>query len=217
MLYLKINNNYKSNPMKKNIKKIVALIAFFAIGLHQLQAQSVYRLTDSKSIAMKLSGTSTLHKWDMNASIFKGHASFEFKAGSVTDLTSLKSLTFVLPVANLSSGEKGLDKNAYKALNTKQFKNIVYKLTLATISPESGGKYLLKTHGNLTIAGVTKQITMDVHCVVNGDGTITCTGSETLNMTDYRVKPPTFMLGAMKTGDSITLDFIMVYKKQATS
>ena len=203
--------------MKNNIKKIAALLAFLAIGLHQLQAQSVYRLTDSKNIAMKLSGTSTLHKWDMNASKFSGKAFFDFKPGSKTELAALKSLTFILAVANLSSGEKGLDKNAYKALKAKQFKNIAYKLISATISTEGAGRFLLNTHGDLTIAGVTRQITMEVHCVVNSDGTITCTGTDTLNMTDYQVKPPTFMLGAMKTGDALTLDFTMVYKKQVTS
>jgi polyisoprenoid-binding protein YceI len=202
--------------MKNILKKSAVVIVLCTLGLQQLRAQSVYKLADSKSIAMKLSGTSTLHKWDMNASIFSGRASFDFKPGNNTELVSLKSLTFKLAVANLSSGEKGLDKNAYKALKTKQFKNIAYKLTSATLSSEGGDKYLLKTHGELTIAGVTKEIMMDVHCVVNHDGTITCTGTETLNMTDYQVKPPTFMLGAMKTGDALTLDFTMVYKKQVT-
>jgi len=204
------------SKMKNNIKKAAVLIVFFTLGLQHLQAQSEYKLADSKNIAMKLSGTSTLHKWDMNARKFSGNASFDFKPGSITELASLKSLTFLLAVANLSSGEKRLDKNAYKALKAKQFKNITYKLTSATVSPEGGDKYLLKTHGELTVAGVTKEIMMDVHCQVNGDGTITCTGTDTLNMTDYQVKPPTFMLGAMKTGNAITLDFTMVYKKQVT-
>ncbi len=214
---MKVNHKFKSNAMKNNLKKLVTLIAFLAIGLHQLYAQSVYRLADSKNVALKLSGTSTLHNWDMNATIFSSKASFDFKQGSTTELASLKSLTFLLEVSNLSSGEKGLDKNAYKALNTKQFKNIQYKLTSAIVSSESAGKYLLKTRGDLTIAGVTKEIFMDVHCVMNADGSITCTGSDIIKMTDYQVKPPTFMLGAMKTGDTLTLDFTMVYKKQATA
>jgi len=202
--------------MKNKNKQIWVLIAIFTFAFSILRAQSVYKLNDSKEIAMKLSGTSTLHKWDMNAGSFTGQALFGFKPGSATELTSLKSLTFVLAVINLSSGEKGLDKNAYKALKSGQFKDIVYKLISATVSPESGNKYLLKTHGNLTIAGVTKEVTMDVYCVVNKDATITCTGTDKLNMTDYQVKPPKFMLGAMTTGDAVTLDFTMVYKKQVT-
>ncbi len=71
-----------------------------------------------------------------------------------------------------------------------------------------------QTQGKLTIAGVTREIAMDVYCTVNKDATITCVGSDKLNMTDYQVKPPTFLLGAMTTGDAITLDFTVVYKKQ---
>jgi len=33
-------------------------------------------------------------------------------------------------------------------------------------------------------------------------------------MTDYNVKPPSFMFGAMKTGNTVTLDFTVVYKNQ---
>jgi len=199
--------------MNKHIKKTVILSIFFLLGLNQLQAQSFYKLADSKNNTMKLAGTSTLHKWDMTAGIFSSRALFDFKPGSTTELTSLKSLTFTLAVANLSSGENGLDKNAYKALKTKDFKNIEYKLASASILHESGDKFVLKTRGELTIAGFTKVIIMDVRCVLNNDGTITCTGNDTLNMTDYQVKPPTFMLGAMKTGDAVTLDFTVVYKK----
>jgi polyisoprenoid-binding protein YceI len=98
-------------------------------------------------------------------------------------------------------------------LNTKEYKDIDYKLLSATITSEGENKFLIKAHGNLTIAGVTKEVVMDVHCVVNKNGNITCTGSKILNMTDYAVKPPKFMLGAMKTGDAITLDFKLVYTK----
>jgi hypothetical protein len=32
-------------------------------------------------------------------------------------------------------------------------------------------------------------------------------------MTDYHIKPPTYMLGALKTGNKLTIDFTMVVKK----
>jgi len=198
--------------MKNKFKSalVLTMICTLALG-STLHAQSVYKINDSKDIDMKLSGTSTLHKWAMDAKEFSGSADFTLK--SPGQLSTLTSLTFALAVADLKSGENGLDKNAYKALNTKEYKDITYKLISATITPKADGKYLIKAHGNLTIAGVTKEVLMDVYCSVNNDGTITCTGSENLNMTDYAVKPPKFMLGAMKTGDAITLDFTLVYKK----
>jgi polyisoprenoid-binding protein YceI len=178
-----------------------------------LRSQANYKINDSKDIDMKLSGTSTLHNWVMDAKTFSGEAEFGFAPGNANQLSSLKGLTFSLVVQNLKSGEKGLDKNAYKALKTGQFKDIDYKLHSAIVSPEKDGKYLIKTQGNLTIAGVTKMVSMDVYCAINKDATITCTGSDKLEMTDYQVKPPTFMLGAMKTGDAITLNYTLVYKK----
>lgn len=203
--------------MKNNFKQTLILTAICMMGFSgMLQAQSVYKINDSKDIDMKLSGTSTLHKWSMDAKVFSGSADFSFKPGDAATLSSIKSLTFSLAVANLKSGESGLDKNAYKALKKKEYKDIDYKLQSASVTPEGESKFLIKAHGSLTIAGVTKEIVMDVHCVVNKNGNITCTGSQTLNMTDYAVKPPKFMLGAMKTGDAITLDFTLVYTKPSS-
>ena len=201
--------------MKKNIRQSIAMAALFIMGLMQIaQAQSTYKIQETKDIDMKLSGTSTLHNWVMNAQNTTGVAQFGFKGTGDAQLITLTSLTFSLLVTDLKSGEKGLDKNAYKALKADQYKDIDYKLTSAVIMPQSEGKYLIKTKGNLTIAGVTKETNMDVYAVVNKNGSITCTGSDKLNMTDYSVKPPKFMLGAMKTGDAITLTYTLLYKKE---
>lgn len=200
--------------MKKKIRQALIWTAFCIMGFSSvLHSQTVYKINDSKDIDMKLSGTSTLHKWVMDAKTFSGEAQFGFKAGSDDQLASIKSLNFSLEVQNLKSGETGLDKNAYKALKTGQYKDILYELISATISVVSDNKYLVKTTGSLTIAGVTKDVAMNVYCVVNKDASITCTGSKKLKMTDYQVKPPSFMLGAMKTGDDITLNYVLVYKK----
>jgi len=200
--------------MKKKFRQDLMMIAIFILGTSfALHAQSTYKINTSKDIDMKLSGTSTLHNWTMDAKTFSGDADFGFTAGNVNQINALKSLTFSLVVNNLKSGETGMDKNAYKALKNGQYKDIDYKLLSAVVSPEKDNKFLIKTKGNLSIAGVTKEVAMDVSCVVNKDATITCKGSDKLEMTDYKVKPPTFMLGAMKTGDAITLNYTLVYKK----
>jgi polyisoprenoid-binding protein YceI len=198
------------NIFKQTLGLAICLTGFTSL----LQAQTNYRITESKDVNMKLSGTSTLHNWTMNAKNFGGEALFILKPGNDHQLSAIKSLTFSLAVTDLKSGESGLDNNAYKALKADANKSITYKLLSATISPEKGNKFMIKTRGNLTISGVTKEVSFDVFGIVNADETITCTGSDKLNMTDYGVKPPKFMFGAMKTGDAVTLDFTLVYKKQ---
>ncbi len=198
--------------MKNTINKCLIMIAICTVGIATMAQAQTYNIGNAKANAMKLSGTSTLHKWDMNAQAFIGQAQFSFKPGS-NQLAGVTALNFILAVLNLKSDSKMMDENAYKALRTDQNKNITYRLTSATVTPQSGATSMVHTKGNLTIAGVTKQIAMDVACTVNADATITCKGEDKLNMTDYQVKPPTFMAGAMKTGDALTLDFTLVYNK----
>lgn len=194
--------------MKIHLKLLVLIIiiVFTNIGF----AQSIYKIQKNNTIDIKLKGTSTMHDWEMAANTATGEAQFIFKSTDIQELTSLKSLTFNLIVKDLKSDSKGLDKNAYKALKTDEFKNIHYILSTSILFPQKNG-YLFKTKGRLTVAGVTKGIAMDMHVVVNANNTITCKGSCTLKMTDYDVEPPSFMLGIMKTGDDTTLDFAVTY------
>jgi hypothetical protein len=70
----------------------------------------IYKINESKDIDMKLSGTSTLHKWVMNAKTFSGEVEFGFLAGSDAQLSSIPSLSSSLEVKSLESGESGLDR-----------------------------------------------------------------------------------------------------------
>jgi polyisoprenoid-binding protein YceI len=180
----------------------------FSVGL--LHAQ-MYTINASKGMQMKLSGTSTQHKWQMHAKTLIGSAQFDFKRGG-RELKSVSSMIFSLEVEKLKSGERELDRNAYRALKTYKYKDIFYQLVSAKLTAEKDG-YLVSTNGNLTIAGVTKEVSMDLFCVVNKDGSITCKGSEQLKMRDYQVKLPAVMLGSMKKTDAINLDYTLVYKQ----
>src|SRR5687767_6636402 len=163
--------------MKNIVKLSMILAAFFLTSAGTvLTAQSAYT-SNNKNAKMKLSGTSTMHKWEMNTKSMTSDARFIFASEGGGKLTDLSSLSFSLNVQTLKSGKAALDNNAYKALKSPQFKNILYQLTTATVMPEKNNKYQIKTTGNLTVAGVTRVISMDVYCILNKDLTISCTGS----------------------------------------
>ncbi|MBK5214754.1 MAG: YceI family protein [Flavobacteriaceae bacterium] len=199
--------------MKKYLEGITLILMM--IGISSIgYAQATYKIQDNNGVAMKLKGTSSLHDWEMNAHRAKeGEAQFIFNELNESELTSMKSLTFTLEVYALKGESKGLDNNAYKALRADKNKYISYKLTSATESAEKGG-YLVKTKGKLTIAGVTNDIAMDIHLVVNKNKTVTLKGSYQLKMSDYKVEPPSFMMGMMTTGDIIKINFEVTYIKQ---
>ena len=109
---------------KKNYDKLfeeyTPVVYLRSLQQHVICSGSIQ--TCSTTSAMKLSGTSSLHKWSMNSKTCNGDAQFNVKDGGA--LTSLNALTFTLPVLTLKSGEKKLDKNAYKALKTETYKTI---------------------------------------------------------------------------------------------
>ena len=48
---------------------------------------------------------------------------------------------------------------------------------------------------------------MQVKVIKNSNGIITVRGKKKLLMTDYGIKPPTFMLGMLKTGNEVSVEF----------
>jgi polyisoprenoid-binding protein YceI len=104
-----------------------------------------------------------------------------------------------------------MDNNTYKALKASQYPDIIYEL-IATSTPVVGnaGVYLLKARGHITIAGVTKEVEMNVKIHEEG-GQLVFEGSQKIRMTDYNIKPPVAMLGMLKTGDEITISYNMVF------
>jgi polyisoprenoid-binding protein YceI len=70
---------------------------------------------------------------------------------------------------------------------------------------------VIKATGNLTIAGVTKPVALQTTYTVNGDEVV-CKGSKTLKMSEYGIKAPTFMMGALKVADEVTIDLSLKLK-----
>ncbi|THH35481.1 YceI family protein [Neolewinella litorea] len=188
------------------------LFLYLLLTGSQVHAQTRYLIDSSQGTELQLRGTSTLHDWQMVATTVTGAVEFAFTPDGTGDLSALESMAFSLKVQDLCSGNRGLDKNAHRALNAEAHSSITYVLASSTLSRVQDG-YRLQTRGRLTIAGTARDIKMEVRLVVGDNGTITSRGTHELKMTDYGVTPPSFMLGAMKTGDDMTLEFTVVFKK----
>ncbi len=195
--------------------------AKFAIGVAIIGLSSFSgkygKNTNSAKISQQaditVKGTSNLHDWTMEAKNISCSVKFNFLPGNNNVPNTLTELNLSVPVQDLKSGKSSMDSKAYSALKVKQFNAIVFTLTSATISPEPKNKFQVETKGNLSIAGVTRPVSLQVGCGLDAVGTITCSGSEKLKMTDYQIKPPVYMLGALKTGDELTIGFTVTVKK----
>lgn len=192
--------------MKKLFFFIIALFA-----LTNLFAQTNYNLVSSKT---RLKGTSSLRDWQ---------CAVENQTGTATINTAGKfnitALTIKMPVNSIRSinddgsyFDASMDKNIYKTLNATAYPHIVY--TLANISnvKTTGNVTTLMATGTLSIAGKTNKISFPVKATVSGRQ-ITFTGSTKFKMSLFDVKPPTALMGTIKTGDDVTIVINTTYSR----
>ena len=199
--------------MKKLNKKITAIMVIVAVivfgAIPQSLKAQVYKLASSADVTIKVLGSSNVHDWTMTSPTMESQGNFKFDNGQLRDLTAF---SFSLNAKSLKSEHESMDNRTYKTIKADQFPKITYKLNSAAVTLVQKNKYQVKTTGDLTIAGTTQTITMNVTAVVNADNTLTCTGSQKIKLTDYKIDPPSFILGAMKVKDDLTIQFNLIYK-----
>ncbi|WP_127136855.1 YceI family protein [Flagellimonas oceanensis] len=193
---------------RQSLLKAAILWITFALVPFALSAQN-YKLNNGAGEVM-VTGTSTLHDWEEVA---------EQKSGTITldntgDLPKISTLKFTVEAESLKSGKGAMDKNTYKALETKKHKQIVFELkSVKSISPvtSASNKYKVVATGNLTIAGSTNTIDLPFNMTLN-NGTVLLEGKKALKMTDFNVDPPKALLGTITTGDDIEVHYNTVWK-----
>jgi polyisoprenoid-binding protein YceI len=172
---------------------IFLLILFAGISVH---AQVKYSMAPSPEL--KISGGSSLHDWDMVSSTAKGEGLFLFEGNQ---FKGVSSLNVEFDAETLKSGTKGLDNNAYKALKTDKNKQIKFVLKELTKTSDA---YTAK--GDLTIAGFTKQVSFPAKLVQTGNK-IQVEGEMPMLLTDFKIDPPTALLGTVKTKNEAVISF----------
>lgn len=173
-----------------------AFIIFSLLTFSLSLAAQEYTSRQNES-SMKVSGTSTLHDWDIVVESFAGKATIKGE--------TMESASFTAEVKSMKSGTSTMDDNTYKALKAKDHPKITFRSTGIT---NSNGKLIIR--GNLTIAGVTKPITLNTNWEKWAEKSTSVSGSYTFKMSEFGIDPPRAMLGAIKTGDEITITYKLV-------
>lgn len=168
--------------------------------------------TKLKAFTFKVSGTSTLHEWQSNVT------KVEFKGIAAVDalkVLTLQDIEIAIPVKGIVS-EHGriMDNKTYEAFNVDKNPNIHFKMRAFT-QKVVNGEILLAMEGNLTMNGVTNLIMLSATAKVSATGDLVFSGARSLKMTDYKMTPPTAMMGTIKVGDEVTVKFEITLAKNS--
>lgn len=167
-----------------------------------LRAQVPYQVADNSTMVIR--GTSTLHDWESEVTQLQGEA----KVTTQEQPPVIQDFTLTIPVKSIKSGKKAMDKNTFEALREEEHPNV--QLRLRDIRPTGADQ--LRATGDLTVAGQTQPVTVQASYTADANQ-ITVQGSHTMKMTDFGIDPPTALLGTIKTGDKITVDYTLHLQK----
>lgn len=189
-------------------KALYILTALLMAAQMPLNGQNGYTLSTDHKIT--IAGSSNVHDWEETAKTATGDASVLWNTdGSFT----IKSFTLKVTVKSIVS-DKGsiMDNKTYDALKADKHPYITFKMVSVKSMTKSGTGWSVKVNGDLTIAGVTKNIDINGMVYVKENGKLSIDVSKPLKMTDFNVDPPSAMMGAMQVADDITIRFKLNYQ-----
>jgi len=195
--------------VQRNNITLTGILFFLVLGYSAVaqEAQTI------KDVEMSVNGTSTIHDWTSAVTDIKGSAALQVSEGKLTDISALSLKVKVEGIE--SSKGRIMDNKTYNALESDDHPYITFSLASAKIMPKGNNVQVTAT-GPLTIAGKTNTVQIVAMGTYQGDA-IHFSGSKDLKMTDFGISPPTAMLGTLKTGDDITIDFSLVLDTAGSS
>lgn len=174
------------------------LFLFLAASVN---GQTAYFLKTDK---VTVSGTSTLHDWVSEATKLEWEGKFVMEDKKIKEAEGVKVR---IPVTSIKSGKgRIMDSKTYEAFDSDKNPFITYILNSANISG-SATDFTINSTGTLSMAGASRMITMPVKAKVLSNGEIQLKGSYKMNMRDYKMVPPTAVMGTIKVGEELTIDF----------
>ncbi|MBK9015308.1 MAG: YceI family protein [Saprospiraceae bacterium] len=123
---------------------------------------------------------------------------------------SFSAASLSLKIKSLDCGNKIMNKDLHKALNSDKHPNITIELKKVEQDKcnrltELKDWVKMKALTKISLNGVSKECWISITAKKFGPGQYRFIGSKTLNMTDFCVTPPVAMMGMIKVQDAITI------------
>lgn len=195
------------------MKIYIPFILCFAIFVQYAGTQTKYVIDKDNPIKISVHGTSTLHEWTATAhkiSDYPDQMELSLEAGAEVD-----DFQFSVVSTSLDGGRgSSMNNKIQKALLADTHKQIMYKQNgKAQILTNEDGQFYLVSKGILTLAGVEKEINVDVNIEEN-EGKLVLTAVKAFTMSEFNIEPPTAMFGQIKTNDDISIQFEFTYQAE---
>ena len=181
--------------------RFIAISLFIVFSNYSNAQTSSYKISAFK---IYISGTTNMHDFESDVTQVNGTLIMD-------SLFNVKTLTIDIPVSSIKSGNSIMDKKTYNTFDAEKNPQINFALTNLDFNNRSPYKLLIKTHGNLSMGGTKKAIYLTAKGKMLSKNKFNVEGKVVLKMTDFGMTPPTWLIGLMKVGDEITVNYNVTF------
>jgi polyisoprenoid-binding protein YceI len=160
----------------------------------------------SRNYEVTINGTSNLRDWQEKVGDVSGDVTAVVKEDGRVELSSIRIRMRVLSIK--SDMGRVMDNKTYEALKAPSYPEILFSVSAPIrLVQVRDCQTAIQVKGELVLAGVCKPVTMLVKTFEIRQGNLSFEGSQRIMMSDYGVKPPSALFGAMRAGPEITIRF----------
>lgn len=204
--------------MKTRLLPALFFAALFFLGAAvngTLIAQIEYVPQDSSRLW--IAGSSNVNQFECESREHRGEAiifqTTTLTGDTVTVDEDATSIMLEIDVEGIECGRSRMNRDLRNALKADDYPNIRFvfdEIVTQSDNPDDQNTVDLEVNGSLTIAGITRQINVQLTGYTLYENRVRAIGSKEIRMTDFGVEPPTAMLGLVKADNELTVHFDLI-------
>ncbi len=189
------------------MRRLGIVLVWGLLGMERgwVRAQAVTLAFQPEESTFEVSGTSTLHDWTCAVTDWQGTVVLK----QADEAASLQATEVVVPIRAIACGNGTMDRKLRKALKAEAYPEIRFELERVDSVAAVAAGYRLQVQGRLMVAGETRPVQMQVLARPESRGW-RFEGALPLSMKAFGIRPPTAMLGVLRTGDEVVVRFDVV-------
>jgi polyisoprenoid-binding protein YceI len=188
--------------MKVVFTRIGILLALLTNSIFSTVCQQSVRLlpTDSR---ITIAGTSNLHDWEETVGQFDVAMAMKLEKNEVIGIDHVH---FNCKSESVSSDNSIMTNKTQDAIKTDNYPEITFTMVSMDKLSSADGKFSGVATGDLCLAGVTKRISIAFSGHYE-NSRLNISAKKDINLIDYKIKPPTALMGTLKTGENVEISF----------
>lgn len=209
----------KKHPFQILLTSVSTLILLFgiAVNAYSFQQQNTYFASDASRLWFE--GSSNVNEFACNAENYTGEALLpDYQESESSALLNqvkevLSSVKLEIEVDSIECGQRKMNRDLQKALKADKFPEITFnfrKAELASQPQSHNDVFDVQVHGELTVAGETREISFITEAHLRSDERFRARGQTTIKMTDFGVEPPRALMGLIRADDELTVHFDLI-------